>query len=73
VLKGRIRNHGWRGFPEAQELDAPGRRQLLQGYVDVLLLRDGSADKILHPSGIKTIRELNLLASCPTTRSNAEF
>jgi predicted AAA+ superfamily ATPase len=28
------------GFPEAQELDAPGRRQLLQGYVDVLLLRD---------------------------------
>jgi hypothetical protein len=41
--------------------------------VDVLLLRDGSADKILHPSGIKTIRELNLLASSPTTRSNAEF
>ena len=28
------------GFPEAQGLDAPTRRQLLQGYVDVLLLRD---------------------------------
>lgn len=28
------------GFPEAQELQAPDRRRLLQGYVDVLLLRD---------------------------------
>lgn len=28
------------GFPEAQSLDAPNRRQLLQGYIDVLLLRD---------------------------------
>lgn len=28
------------GFPEAQELDAAHRRQLLQGYIDVLLLRD---------------------------------
>lgn len=28
------------GFPEAQNLDAPQRRQLLQGYIDVLLLRD---------------------------------
>lgn len=28
------------GFPEAQSLDASQRRQLLQGYVDVLLLRD---------------------------------
>lgn len=28
------------GFPEAQELSAANRRQLLQGYVDVLLLRD---------------------------------
>jgi uncharacterized protein len=28
------------GFPEAQGLDAGQRRQLLQGYVDVLLLRD---------------------------------
>ncbi len=28
------------GFPEAQELSAPERRQLLQGYIDVLLLRD---------------------------------
>lgn len=28
------------GFPEAQGLEAPERRQLLQGYVDVLLLRD---------------------------------
>jgi predicted AAA+ superfamily ATPase len=28
------------GFPEAQELDATHRRQLLQGYIDVLLLRD---------------------------------
>jgi uncharacterized protein len=28
------------GFPEAQGLDAATRRQLLQGYVDVVLLRD---------------------------------
>jgi predicted AAA+ superfamily ATPase len=28
------------GFPEAQELPSLARRQLLQGYVDVLLLRD---------------------------------
>lgn len=28
------------GFPEAQGLTAPERRQLLQGYVDVLMLRD---------------------------------
>lgn len=28
------------GFPEAQGLPLPERRQLLQGYVDVLLLRD---------------------------------
>lgn len=28
------------GFPEAQELSPAERRQLLQGYVDVLLLRD---------------------------------
>ena len=28
------------GFPEAQGLDPATRRQLLQGYVDVLLLRD---------------------------------
>jgi predicted AAA+ superfamily ATPase len=28
------------GFPEAQELTPPERRQLLQGYIDVLLLRD---------------------------------
>lgn len=28
------------GFPEAQNLDALHRRQLLQGYIDVLLLRD---------------------------------
>ena len=28
------------GFPEAQGLDVAERRQLLQGYVDVLLLRD---------------------------------
>ena len=28
------------GFPEAQGLDLPTRRKLLQGYVDVLLLRD---------------------------------
>lgn len=28
------------GFPEAQGLDAAHRRQLLQGYVDVVLLRD---------------------------------
>ena len=28
------------GFPEAQNLQAMERRQLLQGYVDVLLLRD---------------------------------
>lgn len=28
------------GFPEAQNLDTIHRRQLLQGYVDVLLLRD---------------------------------
>lgn len=28
------------GFPEAQALSASDRRQLLQGYVDVLLLRD---------------------------------
>lgn len=28
------------GFPEAQGLSAPERRQLLQGYIDVLLLRD---------------------------------
>ncbi len=28
------------GFPEAQDLSAPERRQLLQGYIDVLLLRD---------------------------------
>lgn len=28
------------GFPEAQGLDAVTRRQLLQGYVDVVLLRD---------------------------------
>ncbi len=28
------------GFPEAQALDAADRRQLLQSYVDVLLLRD---------------------------------
>lgn len=28
------------GFPEAQDLSAPDRRTLLQGYVDVLLLRD---------------------------------
>ncbi len=28
------------GFPEAQSLESTERRQLLQGYVDVLLLRD---------------------------------
>jgi predicted AAA+ superfamily ATPase len=28
------------GFPEAQELELIRRRQLLQGYIDVLLLRD---------------------------------
>lgn len=28
------------GFPEAQGLDTASRRQLLQGYVDVVLLRD---------------------------------
>ena len=28
------------GFPEAQSLEAMHRRQLLQGYIDVLLLRD---------------------------------
>lgn len=28
------------GFPEAQGLTTPERRQLLQGYVDVLMLRD---------------------------------
>lgn len=28
------------GFPEAQGLSAPARRQLLQGYVDVVMLRD---------------------------------
>lgn len=28
------------GFPEAQGLTGPERRQLLQGYVDVLMLRD---------------------------------
>lgn len=28
------------GFPEGQELSAAHRRQLLQGYVDVMLLRD---------------------------------
>lgn len=28
------------GFPEAQELPSTERRQLLQGYIDVLLLRD---------------------------------
>jgi predicted AAA+ superfamily ATPase len=28
------------GFPEAQGLSGPERRQLLQGYVDVLMLRD---------------------------------
>lgn len=28
------------GFPEAQSLDGPRRRQLLQSYIDVLLLRD---------------------------------
>jgi hypothetical protein len=28
------------GFPEAQDLSAANRRQLLQGYIDVLLLRD---------------------------------
>ncbi|MEO8614665.1 MAG: ATP-binding protein [Luteolibacter sp.] len=28
------------GLPEAQDLSALGRRQLLQGYIDVLLLRD---------------------------------
>jgi len=28
------------GFPEAQDLSTPERRQLLQGYIDVLLLRD---------------------------------
>lgn len=28
------------GFPEAQGLPTPERRQLLQGYIDVLLLRD---------------------------------
>ena len=28
------------GLPEAQDLNPPHRRQLLQGYIDVLLLRD---------------------------------
>lgn len=28
------------GFPEVQELDSSNSRQLLQGYIDVLLLRD---------------------------------
>jgi predicted AAA+ superfamily ATPase len=28
------------GFPEAQDLDAASRRQLLRDYVDVAILRD---------------------------------
>lgn len=43
--RGRVEHHFLRwlevgGFPEAQKLDAPSRRQLLRDYVDVAILRD---------------------------------
>lgn len=41
------------GFPEAQRLAAPERRQLLQGYVDVLLLRD-----VIERHGVRNVTAL---------------
>ena len=45
------------GFPEAQELDAPERRQLLQAYVDAVLLRD-----IIERHGVVNATALRQLA-----------
>jgi predicted AAA+ superfamily ATPase len=42
------------GFPEAQDLDLITRRQLLQGYVDVLLLRDViERHRISNPTALR--------------------
>lgn len=41
------------GFPEAQQLASQDRRQLLQGYVDVLLLRD-----VIERHGITNVTAL---------------
>lgn len=41
------------GFPEAQGLDARDRRQLLSGYVDILLLRD-----VIERHGVKNVTAL---------------
>ncbi len=41
------------GFPEAQGLDAVDRRQLLQGYVDVLMLRD-----VIERHGVSNVTAL---------------
>ena len=42
------------GFPEAQELAAVERRQLLQGYVDVLLLRDViERHEVVNPTALR--------------------
>lgn len=41
------------GFPEAQGLNAIDRRQLLQGYVDVLLLRD-----VIERHGVSNVTAL---------------
>lgn len=41
------------GFPEAQSLSLPERRQLLQGYVDVLILRD-----VIERHGVTNVTSL---------------
>ena len=41
------------GFPEAQGLDTADRRQLIQGYVDVLMLRD-----VIERHGISNVTAL---------------
>ena len=54
-------HHFWRylevgGFPEAQELTKPERCELLQGYVDVVLLRD-----VIERHGIANVAALRQL------------
>ena len=45
------------GFPEAQDLDATERRQLIQGYVDVLMLRD-----VIERHGNSKVSALRLMS-----------
>ena len=44
------------GFPEAQGMPAPDRRKLLQGYVDVVLLRD-----VIERHGVTNVTALRWL------------